>query len=420
MALASTCCAGCGQASIDDQTLTVLVQDAETTRPSVDFAVVVHDAMGAVLQTTRTDAEGKALLVVPRGGMVSTFQTVGPWGLWDSVVDPPAGSTLHFMKYAEQKPSPQPTLLQVVPTDMPAGSSTLRYMGSCANWPIEVPATQSPISLPNCGTDKLDMIVIAQNEEGQPLGWGAILDLPAVPGQTIERTVSLAKRGFVKSPMQLLGIPAGMSSSVSLHPRGALGTRQPFLQLAAASSSVAATGQFRAELSMPTDLMLDGVNRRAGYFSYHDDEAYWSSDFVTRIETTRDVSVPLSYSLPSISSPKLHRPDLSDPQHPVLTWDGSRFGDAVIAWLSYKGQSGLDVLWEVHAAPDSAQVLRVPDVPSDQAALAPQAGKGISLAELRYVDADDVQGFAEHLARQPEASVGTSLIADAMMSVKTE
>lgn len=404
----------CPGPSQDASVLRVKVLDPESNKPKPDVAVVVNDPRGAVTQIVRTDEQGMAAVSVPPGGgMVSTFQTDGStFAYVDTIVDPPAGMMIPFASYSSLPAENLPTTLQVTLKGLPAGTAAVIYAGSC-NSSGSIPANQATLRLEPCGAALIDLLLVAQNSQGDSLGWAALLALPAAPGQTLMKNVSVDRLDFAQTTLEITGVPPGDFAQLRLEPAGALRTRLWHAPLAFVSAGDSINGQYQAKLSLPRGLSQDGFVTTVGYsFRQPDDWRYSFFGSVNRSQEVKELPSQTSFAAAAIPQVRVTKPDLSDALHPRVSWEGGNYGDAVVAYTLYQVESGPDVLWEVHAAPDRPHSLRLPDFPTELVRYTPRHEGWVSLWQINYEHDDAVQSFAQHvtdrLVNRPRSMTVTS------------
>lgn len=382
--------------------------------------VLVNDGAGVMVQLLKTDARGEATVTVPKGGMVSVLQTDGVDRYIDAVIDPPGGSRLRFYGYRSALNPPEPTTLELTLTDVPAGTTSLRFYHGCGSGST-LPATPT-LQVRACESDgKYDFLILAQDGAGQRLAWGGLIGEPAAPGQTLKRSVPVNRTDFVRTEAEASGVPqeAGMSASLRLDPAGALRARLPYT-IERVSQAQPPGGLLRAALQLPAGLSAEGVTVRAGYGRAVPETAeHVFSVGVTRSERFTSLPARVSKDLGGVPEVRIAAPDLTDARRPRYAWQPSAPARGDMGWFfasALRGAGG--IYFYVEFPPEQGPAVRWPELPAALKDWAPQAGDTHDFAQVSYYDYEQVSGFAEYLDPEKRSRNTSTTYSIATVSLK--
>jgi hypothetical protein len=384
----------------------VVVRDGKGAPvPGVD--VVVNDAAGAVVQGHKTGPDGQVAVTVPPGGTVAVFQTDGQSRYIDAVNEPPPGARLSFAAHAPGGDGALPTQLELTLDKVPAGATQVRFSSSCSSG---TQGTDVPVLLLTAceSRGKYDVVVIAMDDAGKRLGWGALLAQAPRPGETVTGKIPLDRTDFVSIDLAATGVAAGRRASLRLDPRSELSARVPTLADRATALSPPG-GRLQAVLTLPA-LVTEGFRTTAG--TTHDlpeTAKNTRSSSVSRARSFQALPAMLSEAVDAIPDVTLADPDLGDPAHPRYTWQlAAPFrGDRASLVVEYDAEEEGILRYSLAFPVERSPSLRLPDVPASLSAYGVGAAVLHAFGQVTYTDYDGVTGYAESLdPAKLEASPG--------------
>lgn len=407
---------GAGGMAATPTSCTVLAHDL-SDQPVADLPVAVNDASGAVVSMTKTGPDGKALVSVPPGGMVTAFDVEGTTANATSAVAPPNGSTFLARAMRNEMMLPPPgkqTSYHIVATSAPPGTADFVVVSSCGDDTF-TPAQMTLIIWAGCaGAPTENLVMIARDASGAPLGWAAAnkATLPGKDGGYVYLSPTIPN--FEKFDASMTSIPAGVAdASVTIYPNGLGGLRFPVVN----SASNAATSLF-AHATVPTGFTTGlGV---AETVMYVDANAHQTMSYVQRVRTYDVWGGAESFDPSTFAVVTLDTLDVSDATHPRASWTAGPGGRGDMGYLSvaWSSPGGAWAYWQVVFPTDIATTLRLPDVPAGLESFAAKPSSKMAAWSVFYYDNEDVSSYAEILGAWPVRTSGHGfLMAQAQTSL---
>lgn len=384
---------------------TVSVRDGKGA-PVADIDVLVSDEAGAPVQTYKTGPGGEVQVTVPPGGTVAALQQDGGDRYIDAVAAPPPGARLTFLTPATGGGGAQPTQLSLTLSKLPAGARQLRFYTGCRSGAQA--ATETTLKVEACEVaGKYDVVVIATDDAGKRLGWGALLAQAPKPAQTVMGDLPLDRTDFSAVDLELSGV-AGRRATARLLPRGEVATRVPTLADRASAQSPP-MGLLKARLTLPS---LSPEGFRVSVAAARDLPESATNTFagtVTRVRPYKSLPATLAETLEGAPEVSLGDPDLADATRPRYAWQLSKpfTGDAGVLSAQYDTDQGT-LTYTLTFPVEHAPAQRLQALPAALGAYAVDKTAQHAFGQVTYYDYDEVAGYAEYLDRaKVEASPGS-------------
>ncbi|MFO0589127.1 MAG: hypothetical protein U0441_16365 [Polyangiaceae bacterium] len=359
------------------------------SKPMSDIPIVVNGADGAVLWETKTDGNGRVLVLVPQGGSVSAFGNIDSGLRMETVVEPPGEVQFQFSPKQQEMPDPaQVTTYHITALQAPANTKSIGgvledgcTMGSAA------PGAKFDLTDGGClGQTTHRLRVGAFDSDNRTLRW-ADQDLPTAPGTTVNVEVTLNQTAVWSTVVALKDVPIPVHE-VNVDSIIVDGSPAFWLQL---RESPYNSSTFTKTLEVPK--FADFPVCVYGAATVGDGSTGSSAGRGWCDNTPPDTFDVDVSALQWIYVTAL---DTSDLKHPTVTWSatpGPPQDVITIGWswhasMSWVGQS-------VSLPPDHATSFRLFDIPEDLKQFRPTAFSDNNGAYVTYSERDDVHGYAD-------------------------
>jgi hypothetical protein len=378
----------------------------------VDALVIVNDADGTLVSSSRSGRLGTVEVWIPTGGSVSAIH-VNRYSVDGEVRTARSIGTLFDVQptfdLLEVRVQDQPTTNtpraktpMTVSATVPEVGNNRMLVLSCGSERSFTGLTVTASGYVGCaGKSVFDLWVLAFDATGVPVGYGNLLDLPFREGGTAAYPVDV--KAVATSDVRLLatGIPPG-SESLAFYVVG-YGTREDFDAKNSAHT-------FRSSLAMPQPQARIGLSLPAGAFDYFAHHAYLrvaSTPFEIQATATRSASSLAfpDWSLQDLAlfESRLDR-DATNPARPGVSWafvpDG-RLGDYVEVILQWGLEQYPNSVYWWSASPPTTTSVRLPELPDEVGDLRPIEGERIAPAVF-HRDAQEVGNYAEFAGAKPQ------------------
>ena len=338
-------------------TVSVINEDATA---GASEPIVVNDASGAIVSMTQTALDGKVGVDVPIGGMVAVYPSQsGDEHHMQAVVDPPDGSTVHFLSYGGKPKANDPkTTFHVTTTGYPAATTTLAIRD--CNDGVDVPVSPGGTTLVDItdagcfGAPKNRIMVVASDASKAAIAWGVASDLPESPGNVVPVAISVDQLAFKTFTDTIAPIDASATGATLWM---TVADSEP-IELWTMQSNMAPSPSASWSFTLP-DFPL----------------GMWVAESVAFQVGAHVHAAGRQQIYPSLPASTIFNPtalatldldplDLSDPLHPRLTWTAGAgpVGDAL--FVSIYAGGGKDAIFDVTAPSGGAALFRLPDVPA--------------------------------------------------------
>jgi len=403
--MASAMCGNPGSMSSEqDQAHAVLVVDGHGT-PQANIPLVANDVTGTVVGVCHTGIDGKADVVVPPGGSVSSFEAAGTSFSIHAIVDPPASAPVRF-PYLRSDESPQDTppekndttTYQVTFSHVPpTATAVLVRLDTCDGRMTLLPKVTAEMTNQLCpGESTHRIFAFAMDDQQTPLSWGN-LTTGVSPGGVIPVTLSLTEASTSATTVHVTGIPSGttklwtslrlvgvwLGKSVDMLASKGLGLLQ-----------VPRVPDLKSQVSVHAEMVEGGFFSAVGHgesFSPGKLPASWSFDVG---DAGWVVLKPV---------------DVSVPEHPSLTWstpspNGADWIHVGLGWNVGFSSVRVDVV----LPPTHPTSWRLPEIPEELASFRPRASSITTGASVEYWEWESVESYEQVLSGLPVDSGNTA------------
>ena len=362
----------------------ITVQQRDSAEPASDVTVVFHDASGAVLSTTTTDASGKARGTIPSSGQITVVRADDL--LTIAGASPGASYLVPGIPEGRQLPLGQATVTTPgALAGAPAGATYSLSVG-CSTQSFAAAATSVTISVfPTCPADNGTVHVVARVLDDQ----GALLAVSAVAATASGGDWTATLPAWTQGPgltVDVTGAPAGTVS---------IGTDVAFVLdgrvfVGGGRSADGTSGSF----GFPVD---DGAIDALAVTT----SARFSDGYATTTTIAPPSGDTQTVPLASALLPRLSNVDVSDGVRAEMSFSaGSLAGaDGGIATFSWDETS----TWRVVVPPGTASPIVLPALPDDLAAHRPSGDPDAPL--LSFWESSRIDSYPAFV----EAALGREL-----------
>lgn len=370
--------------------------------------VIVNDKDGALLEHTTTDADGRARVDVPPDGSVSVLHKYSE--IYNGQV-----STRRSIRTAvglEEGGTDRVTLatgpsvslpaneamgpMTLILGPAPAGTVSFHASLTCGGGHNFADGTHVVTDYTGCpGANTYDVFVLAMDGDGLPIGYGARLDQPFLPGVAVTHVFDVSSDDFVETSMTVSPIPTG-SLRADMALQGYRAERPYYYGLSMQYVNGAPGVEETRTLRLPSGLFSK--------FSLSESVSLEDWPLYRFVGRWRSMTALPSTSLWGPTSmatvESVDGADLSDVARPLLRWSlaaSGSLGDYVEVWQEwFPGQNG-STGWLVTQAPTRAGSARFPELPSALAEYHLNVGDVFGTTTVVHRDDTGVNGVADYL-----------------------